>query len=69
MTKKLKEHSDFTGISNDEIYYQGERFIESLSELLADYKSLFGRFEEFMQLEKYCRIMYNRLKAEERIVV
>ena len=68
MTKKLIEHSDFTGMSDDEIYYQGERFLESLSELLTDYKSLFGRFEEFMQLEKYFRLMYARLKAEERIV-
>lgn len=69
MTKKLIQSLDFSGISDDEIYYQGERFLEYLSELLADYKLLFGRFEEFLQLEKYCRIMYNRLKAEEKIVV
>ena len=69
MTKKLIQFTDFSGMSSDEIYYQGERFLESLSELLSDYKSLFGRFEEFMQLEKYYRIMFNRLKAEERVVV
>jgi len=55
-------------MSDDEIYNQGERFLESLSELLTDYKSLFGRFEEFMQLEKYWRILSKQLIAELRTV-
>ena len=67
MTKKLIQFTDFSGMSSDEIYYQGEQFLESLSELLAEYKSLFGRFEEFIQLEKYYRIMLNRLKGEEKV--
>lgn len=69
MLKKLIQPCNLTGISDDEIYYQGERFIESLTDLLNEYKIFFGSLEPFRQLERNCNIMYKQLKAEEKIVI
>lgn len=69
MTKKLICPADLSGVTDDEMHYKGEQFLKGLNELLDEYKSFFGSFEPFMQIEKYCRIMFKQLKAEERIVM
>ncbi|MBX7044209.1 MAG: hypothetical protein K1X86_00100 [Ignavibacteria bacterium] len=69
MTKELPQDFDLTGLSDDEMYYKGEKFVEKLSELLAENQIYFGKSYEFKLIDQCYRELRRKLIAEERIVV
>ena len=69
MTKVLKEEFDLTGMTEDEIYYQGENFVNGLYELLEEGKAILGNSYQFRLIEQCYRELHKKLLAEERIVV
>lgn len=66
MTKKLYVAPVLSNLTDDEIYYQGERFIEGLSELLEEGRAAFGNSYEFKLIEEGYRGLLKKFKAEER---
>ena len=67
MTKKLIEAPDQNEMSNDEIYYQVERFIERLSEAIELGRAALGKSYEFRLIEQFYLDLLKKFKAEERI--
>jgi len=67
MTKKLIETPDLSEMTNDEIYYQGEKFINGLSELLEEGKAVLKNSYEFKLIEQCYWDLLKKFKAEERI--
>ena len=67
MTKTLIEVPELSDLTNDEIYYQGERFIESLSEVLEEGRAALGNSYEFQLIEQGYLDLLKKFKAEERI--
>ena len=67
MTKRLIEAPDQSDMTNDEIYYQGERFIERLSEAIELGRAALGNSYEFQLIEQGYRELLKKFKAEERI--
>jgi len=67
MTKKLIVAPESSDMTNDEIYYQGERFLERLSEVLEEGRSALGNTYEFQLVEQGYRGLLMKFKAEERI--
>ncbi|MBP9096535.1 MAG: hypothetical protein KBG21_07980 [Ignavibacteria bacterium] len=67
MTKKLVEAPELSGMTDDEIYYQGERFIESLAEVIEEGRAALGNRYEFRIIEQCYKELLKKFKAEERI--
>ena len=67
MTKKLIVAPELSDLTNDEIYYQGERFIESLSEAIELGRAALGNTYEFRLIEQGYLGLLKKFKAEERI--
>ena len=67
MTKKLIVVPELTDLTNDEIYYQGERFLEGLSEVLEEGRAVLGNSYEFQLIEQGYLGLLKQFKAEERI--
>jgi len=67
MTKKLIEVPDLNEMTNDEIYYQGEKFVNGLAELIEEGKSVLGNSYEFKIIEQCYLELLKKFKAEERI--
>ena len=67
MTKKLNLAPELSDLTDDEIYYQGERFIEGLSEVLEEGRAALGNSYEFKLIEQGYRELLKKFKVEERI--
>ena len=67
MTKKLIVASESNGMTDDEIYYQGERFIERLSEVIDLGRAALGNRYEFRIIEQCYNDLLKKFKSEERI--
>ena len=67
MTKKLIVVPELTDLTDDEIYYQGERFIERLSEVIEEGRAAFGHSYEFKLIEQGYNELLKKFKLEERI--
>ena len=67
MTKTLIEVPELSDLTNDEIYYQGERFLERLSEVLEEGRAVLGNSYEFQLIEQDYLGLLKKFKAEERI--
>ncbi len=67
MTKKLILAPELSDLTDDEIYYQGEQFIERLSEVLEESRAAFGHSYEFKLIEQGYNELLKKFKAEERI--
>lgn len=66
MTKKLKIALEPGELTDDEIYYQGERFIEGLSEVLEEGRAALGSRYQFQVIEEAYIELVKKFKAEER---
>ena len=67
MTKKLIVAPESSEMTDDEKYYQGERFLERLSEVLEEGRAALGNSYEFKLIEQGYRELLKKFKAEERI--
>lgn len=67
MTNKLIETPDQNEMTNDEIYYQGEKFVNGLGELLEEGKAVLKNSYEFKLIEQGYLELLKKFKAEERI--
>jgi len=67
MTKKLIEAIELNEMTNDEIYYIGEKFVNGLAELLEEGKTVLGNRNEFKLIEQCYNDLLKKFKAEERI--
>ncbi len=67
MTNKLDAAPELSGMTDDEIYYQGERFIERLSEVIEEGRAAFGHSYEFKLIEQGYNELLKKFKLEERI--
>lgn len=67
MTNKLIEAPELSNLIDDEIYYQGERFIESLAEVIELGRAALGNTYEFRLIEQGYLGLLKKFKAEERI--
>ena len=67
MTKKLIVVPELTDLTNDEIYYQWERFLEGLSEVLEEGSAVLGNSYELQLIEQDYLGLLKKFKAEERI--
>ena len=67
MTKKLILAPEPSDLTDDEIYYQGERFLERLSEVIEEGRAALGNSYEFQLIEQSYRELLKKFKAEERI--
>ncbi|MBS1515325.1 MAG: hypothetical protein JSS63_09850 [Bacteroidetes bacterium] len=67
MTKKLNLAPELSDLTDDEIYYQGERFIEGLSKVLEEGRAALGNSYEFKLIEQGYRELLKKFKAEEKI--
>ncbi len=67
MTKKLIEAIELNEMTNDEIYYIGEKFVNGLAELLEEGKTVLGNRYDFKLIEQGYLGLLKKFKAEERI--
>ena len=67
MTKKLIEAIELNEMTNDEIYYIGEKFVNGLAELLEEGKTVLGNGYDFKLIEQGYLGLLKKFKAEERI--
>ncbi len=67
MTKKLNTTPELSNLTDDEIYYQGERFIKSLAEVIELGRSALGTSYEFRLIEQGYLGLLKKFKTEERI--
>lgn len=67
MTKKLNMAPELSSITDDETYYQGERFIESLAEVIELGRAALGNRYEFKMIVQCYQELLKKFKAEERI--
>lgn len=67
MTKKLIEAPELNEMTNDEIYYMGEKFVNGLGELLEEGKAVLKNYYEYKLIEEGYRDLLKKFKAEERI--
>ena len=67
MTKKLIEAIELNEMTNDEIYYIGEKFVNGLAELLEEGKTVLGNRYDFKVIEQGYLGLLKKFKAEERM--
>ncbi len=67
MTNKLDAASELSGMTDDEIYYQGERFIQGLAEVIEEGRAALGNRYEFRIIEQCYNDLLKKFKSEERI--
>ncbi len=67
MTKKLIEAPELNEMTNDEIYYIGEKFVNGLAELLEEGKTVLGNRYDLKLIEQGYLGLLKKFKAEERI--